>query len=128
MTDVKNLFSHAATIIPVADVPASAEYYRDKLGFEITFLWNDPPDYAVLKAGEGVSIHLSTQKKAEELKDNRPIEVYIFVHDVDALYKAYQDRGVKIHTPIGDREYGMRDFDVEDPSGNLLSFGKENQH
>lgn len=125
MADLKNLFSHAASILTVADVPATAEYYRDKLGFEISFLWNDPPDYAVLKAGEGVSIHLSKSSNKNKTLSVHTA-VYIFVHDVDALYKAYQERGINIHTPIGDQEYGMRDFDIKDPNGYILTFGKGN--
>lgn len=123
MSDLKKFFSHSATILPVADVLSTAEYYRDKLGFEITFLWNDPPDYAVLKAGEGVSIHLSKSNTGPS--NTGHIAVYIFAHNVDALYQAYQERSVSIHTPIGDRDYGMRDFDIKDPNGYLLSFGKE---
>ena len=44
---MKELISHSATIFPVENPLASAEYYRDKLGFEITFQWDDPPTYIV---------------------------------------------------------------------------------
>lgn len=123
MPDLKNFYSHAATILPVSDVQTTAEYYRDKLGFEIKFLWNDPPEYAVLKAGNDVNIHLSKTQNAKASTDH--IAVYIFAHNVDALYQTFQESGVHIHTPIGDRDYGMRDFDIKDPNGHLLSFGKE---
>ena len=123
MTDLKKLFSHAATVLPVEDVITSAEFYRDKLGFEITFLWNEPADYAVLKAGESVSVHLTKGEKSDK---GDHTAIYIFVHDVDALYQTYLERGIVIHTPIKDQEYGMRDFDIKDPNGYILGFGKEN--
>jgi len=34
-------------------------------------------------------------------------------------------RGVAIVEPIGDRDYGMRDFAVTDPDGHRLVFGQE---
>ena len=49
----------------------------------------------------------------------------IFVHDIDALYQKYQKAGANITNPIGDREWGMRDFDITDPNGFILSFGAE---
>lgn len=48
----KELFSHFACVPPVHDVQKSLNFYHDKLGFEITFKWNDPVDHAVLKGGE----------------------------------------------------------------------------
>ena len=118
-----NLISHAATILPVLDVMASATYYRDKLGFDITFTWGKPVDYAVLNREEAVSIHFS--KRSEDTPvPKKHIAIYVFTHDVDQLYEEFQTKGARISTPIGDREYGMRDFDVEDPDGYLLSFGQ----
>ena len=59
------------------------------------------------------------------------INVYIRVDDVDALFKKYVERGLKVpnrpespvhNSPI-DQSWGMREFYVDDPSGNTLRFG-----
>jgi len=124
MPDLNHHFSHAATVIPVIDVSRSLAFYRDQLGFKVTFSWEDPPSYAVLKAGEHVQIHLSQRpQQAEAAAAGAGTMVYIFVQDIDGLYQAYSQREVAIHTPIGDRDYGMRDFDLLDPDGNIISFG-----
>lgn len=114
-------FSHAATVFHVKDPQSSARYYRDNLGFEITFEWGDPVDYVVTNREERVSIHFS--RLADD--DTRPFQasMYIFVHDVDALYEEFRDKSVAIHNVIGTRDYGMRDFDIRDPDGNMLCFG-----
>ncbi|MEL7002164.1 MAG: glyoxalase superfamily protein [Bacteroidota bacterium] len=116
-------FSHFAAIFPVDDVKGTAEYYRDKLGFQITFEWEDPPSYIVTKNGETVSIHFV--KRDDDFKpSSRHCSLYIFVHDVDKLYKEYVKAGVNITNPISTHDYGMRDFDIIDPNGFILTFGR----
>ncbi len=116
------LFSHSSTILPVADPQASAEYYRDVLGFSISFLWEDPPSYAVINRDDAVGIHF-TKHENFKLSESTPA-IYIFVHDPDALYEEYQRSGVKIVEPINDTEYKMREFVVEDINGYKLVLGK----
>ena len=117
----RELFSHCAPVLSVDDVIEAAAFYKDKLGFDITFTWGDPTYYAVLKRGDGVSIHLSEREDT-----SAPIQrchVYIFVHDVDALYDELKAKGVDIDAPPTTHEYGMRDFDINDLSGHFLTFG-----
>ena len=114
-------FSHAATVFHVKDPLATAKFYRDKLGFSITFEWGDPVEYVVTNREETVSIHFS-QRQGESTAP-AGASMYIFVHDVDALHEEFQQRSVPIHNPIGTRDYGMRDFDILDPDGHMLCFG-----
>lgn len=100
----------------------SIEFYRDKLGFNVTFTWNDPIDYAALKRGD-VGIHLTKSDK-EVAPPGHHTSIFIFVHDADAVYDEFIDREVVIENPIGDRDYRMRDFDLRDPDGYILTFGK----
>ena len=116
----KKLVSHAATVLHVADPKRSAEFYRDRLGFTITFEWGEPPQYIVTNRDDNVFVHFS--KTAQESGGSNGAEIYIFAHDVDAIYEEFLANGVEITTPIGDRDYGMRDFDIRDLDGNMLSF------
>ena len=113
--------SHAAPVFPVPDVKQTIEYYRDKLGFEVKFLWEDPPTYAVLKR-QDVGIHF-----CKKVDDFRPSEnhkaYYIFVYDVDGLFREFKENGVEILNESKRRDYGMRDFDIKDINGYILSFG-----
>ncbi len=116
-------YSHFATLLPVQDIEKSIKFYQEKLGFEVTFTWKNPVEYAVLKGGDQVAIHLT---KREDKLQPSPVHtaLYIFVHDVDDLYTDLNQRGVEILTPLGDRDYYMRDFDIKDPDGYILCFGK----
>lgn len=117
------LFSHASPVFPVDDPLATGLYYRDVLGFDINFQWEDPPSYVVINRDDAVGIHL-VKSQDGFAPSAAHTSLYIFVHDVDAVYGEYQKSGANITNPIGDRDYGMRDFDIRDPNGYILVFGK----
>ena len=74
----RSLYSYSATIFPVSDVAASANWYQKYLGFEVTFTWEEPATYAVLKAGESISIHLT--KSEQPIQPSAQTALMIFVH------------------------------------------------
>jgi len=53
----------------------------------------------------------------------------VYVADADALYGEYAALGLpgegipRLHGPPDDSDYGMREFAVVDPDGNLLRIG-----
>ncbi|MEQ9401965.1 MAG: glyoxalase superfamily protein [Cyclobacteriaceae bacterium] len=117
------LFSHSSPIFPVDDPLKTAEYYRDVLGFDINFKWEDPPTYIVINRDDAVGIHL-VKNEGDFTPPVNHASLFIFVHDVDAVYQEYQQSGAEITRTIDNRDYGMRDFDVRDPNGFILVFGK----
>lgn len=117
------LFSHSSPIFPVDNPLETAEYYRDVLGFDINFKWEDPTTYVVINRDDAVGIHLVKKEHDFQPSSMHP-SLFIFVHDVDAVHEEFQKSGANIVHPIGDRDYGMRDFDVKDPNGFILVFGK----
>ncbi len=112
-------FLGANPILPVQAVPKSAKFYEQKLGFEIETLWRNPP-YAVVKRG---GVHI-------ELGEGRPEHVgsgicYVFVKDVEAIYREFQQRPIDFVGDLADRDYGQRDFRLRDLDGNMLIVGSE---
>ena len=116
-----SLISHAAHILPVKDIQSSALFYTDKLGFTVELKWGNPIDYLIVSSGD-VSIHIN-KKMDQSYASTVHTRIYFFVSDIDLLYTNLIDKGVTIKTPIGTRDYGMRDFDIVDPDGYILSFG-----
>jgi uncharacterized glyoxalase superfamily protein PhnB len=49
--------------------------------------------------------------------------IYVQVNGIDAYFAELQGRRVEATEP-GDRDYGMRDFEVVDPDGNRIAFGE----
>jgi catechol 2,3-dioxygenase-like lactoylglutathione lyase family enzyme len=107
-----------ATVLHVRDMPTALAFYRDQLGFTVTFSWQDPPRYVCLCLGDA-AIHLNSY-----VPPAGPSHVCIFCKGVDALYAQLTARGVRITDPIADRAYGMRDFEVTDPDGHWIVFGQ----
>jgi uncharacterized glyoxalase superfamily protein PhnB len=129
MTDTTGPRWSVAPYFIVDDVIATAEYYRNQLGFHHDRFWSDPPAFCMVRRS-GVTIMLNQLQKAGRARPNRLADsrgeawdAYVWVDDVDALYSEYQSRMVKIVRPICDQPYGCRDFDVEDFNGYRLCFG-----
>ena len=111
-------FYQGAPLLLVPDVPATADFYREVLGFR-----TDPeaatPDYSVVSR-DNAAVHLASAP-------GTPVGVRIFfwVRDVDALHAEVIRRGAAIAVPIGTRPYRIRDFSIRDPNGVELVFGQD---
>ena len=103
--------------LAVADVQAAVDFYTQKLGFKLAFTWGDPPTFAGVNLGhEQVFLEKGTPCPGGT-------SVYFLVDDADALYEFHRGNGVEVGEPIGDREYGIRDYAVRDLYGYRLAFG-----
>jgi predicted enzyme related to lactoylglutathione lyase len=113
----------------VDDVVATANYYRDKLGFQYERFWGEPPCFAMVYRS-GVTIMLSQFEKTGLMRPNSVVapdggawDAYVWVDNSDALYEEFKGKGVKIAREICNQEYGCRDFDIQDCNGYTLCFG-----
>lgn len=125
MTAEPNALKSIVPILFVRDVPASAAYYRDKLGFATDFLYGEPPFYGAVSRDD-VCLHLRCvhvpnfhELAARELS---LILASIEVADVQALFKELEARGAEIAEPPSHKPWGGTDFHVRDPDGNVISF------
>lgn len=115
-----------APLLQVFDMPASLEFYRDVLGFEVV---SDVPDdgkcdWVLLKRFES-ELMLNTAYEADD-RPPAPDPVRISAHsdtalffgcdDVDAAYAYLQQRGLAVETPIV-TDYGMKQVYFKDPDG-----------
>jgi predicted enzyme related to lactoylglutathione lyase len=117
----------------VDDVVATANYYRDQLGFSYHRFWGDPPSFCMVSRS-GVTIMLSQLCQPGMMRPNRKTDpegeawdAYVWIEDADALHAEFKANGVKITRSLCDQPYGCRDFDVEDCNGYRLCFGQDIQ-
>jgi catechol 2,3-dioxygenase-like lactoylglutathione lyase family enzyme len=120
MSDELSMMVGAATVFVVSDIDASLGYYRDVLGFQVTFEYGRPLSYVCLCRDE-VGLHLLAAANTKRLPGQGAL--CVFVRDVDRLYAELSGRGARLIGQLEDRDYGMRDFDVVDADGNQLTFG-----
>ena len=118
----------------VRNVSATLVYYRDKLGFEITFQGPEPDDifFGIVKRGSAMIMFKDV--------DIDPIpnytrnvghgiaswDAYVFVPDPDALYIEFVSRGVDFKMPLCDNSDNLRGFEVRDINGYIIYFGRPN--
>jgi uncharacterized glyoxalase superfamily protein PhnB len=115
----------------VDDVVATANYYRDKLGFQYDRFWGEPECFCMVWR-RGVVIMLSQlpntglmQPNSKAAPEQGAWDAYVWIDNADALYEEYKSKGVTIARDICDQPYGCRDFDVEDCNGYRLCFGQD---
>ena len=122
----------------VADVPATLSFYRDKLGFEVTFRGPTPEDefFGIVRRDEAMimfkalgAIYDGKEVSVEPVPNygRRPAfswDAYLEVPDPDALAAEFVSRGVTLSVPLTDRgDDGVRGFVIKDIDGYGLFFG-----
>jgi uncharacterized glyoxalase superfamily protein PhnB len=116
--------------IRVSDMAEALAFYTDKLGFEL--LRGGPAaEHCSLSLGDAglmletpASFYSASYNAAirQRLKTPSAMALNVEAPDVDALYARIMALGVTVVDPILDRPWGQREFTVEDPGGNWLTF------
>jgi catechol 2,3-dioxygenase-like lactoylglutathione lyase family enzyme len=112
-------------VLHVADVDASAVFYRDRLGFRIDFLHGSPPFYGAVSR-DGARLHLKFVHEpvfdADAARREGLIMAYIEAATVRELYADYQAAGVEIVQKLTKQAWGGTDFIIRDRDGNGIAF------
>ena len=110
----------AIPLFPQPDIKKGAEFYRDKLGFEIGFIYDE--DYAGVMRDDCV-IHFWLCKD-KKIAENTSCRVQTL--DIETLYAKYIAAGV-IHPngKLEEKPWGYKEFAVLDEAGNLITFAEE---
>jgi uncharacterized glyoxalase superfamily protein PhnB len=123
--------SQVRTVSPfllVRDVKRAAAYYDMVLGFATRGFWGDPPMFAIADR-DGVSVMLRQVKPEETFTPNAACEdcldAYFSVRDADALHDEYKAKGADIVCAPETQVYMMREFQVRDPDGHVLTFAHD---
>jgi catechol 2,3-dioxygenase-like lactoylglutathione lyase family enzyme len=115
----------AKPVLYVADVDASAEFYRDQLGFQIDFLHGNPPFYGSVSR-EGATLHLKLVDEpvfaAGAAEREGLIMALVDTPNVRDLYTEYLAADAEIAQKLTKQAWGGTDFIVRDPDGNAIAF------
>jgi hypothetical protein len=112
-------------ILFVRNVSASAEYFRDKRGFAVDFLYGTPPFYGSISRC-GVCLHLRfvQQPTFADLaaREASLILASVEVSDVHGLFEEFKERGAEVAQRPTQQPWGGTDLQVRDPDGNVIAF------
>ena len=104
-------------ILPVVEMDDAISFYR-RLGFDIE-PYSD--GYSIVRSSGEEILHL---RVVDDLDPSRnAASVYFHVRDVDAVHREWIDNGLATDE-IVDQPWGMREFTVTDPAGNLIRVGQ----
>jgi catechol 2,3-dioxygenase-like lactoylglutathione lyase family enzyme len=132
MIVTKPEISGIAPFFIVRSVPAALAFYRDRLGFDITFQGPDPDDifFGIVRRGGAMIIlkDIGVEPVPNYTRDIKKgiarWDAYLHVPDPDALAAEFASRNVEFFHPLTDGDDGLRGFEVKDADGYLLFFGR----
>ena len=119
-----------APLFIVGDVMPAIAFYRESLGFELTFLGPDDDPYFAIVRRDGVSIMIKAILPEVSPLPNSSRhpwarwDAYVHTADPDALAEEFASRGVAFHEPLGVNSDQLRGFEVKDVDGYVLYFGR----
>jgi catechol 2,3-dioxygenase-like lactoylglutathione lyase family enzyme len=112
----------------VRNVSASLAFYRDRLGFEITFQGPAPNHiFFGIVSRDGANIMLKSVRvgplpNCQRHPDAR-WDAYLHVPDPDTLAAEFASRHVEFSAPLKNDDDGLRGFELKDLDGYVLFFG-----
>ncbi|MBI3789707.1 MAG: VOC family protein [Gemmatimonadetes bacterium] len=117
-----------APYLPVADVAATVRFYRETLGFVVTYEAGAPPEFAIV-ARDGCAVML---RRVADPGRIVPVEAqggtwdaFFWVDDATGLHAALAQRGARtVYGPVVQSYYNMLEFAIRDPDGHVLGFGQ----
>jgi len=115
----------------VRHVPAALAFYRDRLGFDITFQGPEPNDifFGIVRRG-GAQILLKAVGVPPVPNRTRDVkqgiarwDAYVDTPDPDALAAEFASHDVEFVEPLAHTDDGLRGFAIADADGYVLFFG-----
>lgn len=117
-------------IIAYDDAPAAIEWLVRVFSFEPLMVMTNPDGsvgHAELRLGAGVIMPTSRQRAADPANPwTQPLTtqgLYVALDGLDAHFARAVAEGAEIVRPLGDTDYGSREYSARDLEGNLWSFG-----
>ena len=116
------------------DVPSTLAFYRDRLGFDVTFQGPEPDDIffgiverdAAMIMFKSVGVDPVPNRTRDVKKGIMRWDAYLCVPDPDALAAELVARNVEFFEPVKDTHDRLRGFEIRDPNGYVLFFGRPN--
>jgi catechol 2,3-dioxygenase-like lactoylglutathione lyase family enzyme len=110
----------------VDDLDRAIAYYRDRLGFNLDFVFED---FYASVSRDGFAIHLKHGPRMEGesafRKQNEHLDAFIRVSSIRSLFSELEGRGAEVIRPLEERPWACIDFYVEDPDGYVLCFSEQ---
>jgi uncharacterized glyoxalase superfamily protein PhnB len=112
----------------VADIKVSCDFFAQKLGFSIVFVYGEPPFYAQVKR-DAAKLNLRCVDRPVIDPRRRDRESLLSAdmavntaREIELLFGEFRSAGVEFHQTLQRAPWAAKNFIVKDPDGNLLLF------
>jgi lactoylglutathione lyase len=114
-------FRDCFAILQVSDLRSSLAFYRDLLGFELTYAFPSEEEAEFVSlAVEGGTLGLG---RADEPVETASTSIWLYTDDVDAAVADLRAAGVDVVAEPADQPWGERVASVADPDGYVVHIG-----
>jgi len=112
----------------VSNAPTSLAFYRDRLGFEVTHQEpSETPFFGIVQRGGAMlmlkDVGIPAMPNVQRHEWQR-WDAYLYVPDPDALAAEFESRRVQFSEHLKNSTDGLRGFELRDPDGYVLFFGR----
>lgn len=113
----------------VSNVDRTIAFYREQLGFETTFQETaQDPFFAILRR-DGAQLFVKSHAEVAPISNSTRYpsmrwDAFVYAPDPDSLAAEFADHGAVFSAPLKDTHDGLRGFEIMDPDGYVLFFGR----
>ena len=116
----------------VTNVDQTIAFYRDTLGFETRFREPEVDAFFAIIGRDGAQLFLKSERDIAPVPNHTRhphlrLDAFVYVSDPDALAADFTARGATFSAPLEDTHDGLRGFEIRDPNGYVLFFGRPRQ-
>jgi catechol 2,3-dioxygenase-like lactoylglutathione lyase family enzyme len=122
------ILTSIAAHLYVRDLKASTDFFTTKLGFNLDFIYGDPPFYGQV-SHDNARLALRSMDESFFTEDIREREDLLSASitlatadEIKQLFLTYQSADVPIHQPLRTEPWQAKTFVIKDPDGNLILF------
>ena len=121
---MSGLTKHISPILTIADMEETLEFYTSVLGFNVRM---KSESYSIVER-DGSTIHFNKADNESVMDAVRGrAEIYIEVTEIRSLWEHVRSFARKYKMrDLFERDYGMIEFHIGDPSGCLVFVGQAN--
>jgi catechol 2,3-dioxygenase-like lactoylglutathione lyase family enzyme len=113
----------------VSDVDQTIAFYGEKLGFETTLREPKENPFFGILVRDGAQLFVKSDCEVAPLPNSTRHrfmrwDAFVYAPDPDALAAEFIEHGAAFSEPLKDTHDGLRGFEVTDPNGYVLFFGR----
>jgi len=113
----------------VTDVGIAIGFYRDLLGFKVIHAEGTPAPFFAILHREAAMLFVKSEDGIAQMPNpglhpHLRWDAYCYTAEPEALAAEFAARGATFSTPLENNSSGLRGFELTDPDGYVLFFGR----